>query len=198
MIRAVVFDVGWVLVRLDYRPLLGYVTAAGIELGEMRELTARIGLESHERGELSGEALLANILALAPDRMDRDRLAGLWIDMFEPVGEMFDLARSLAERYRVYLLSNVGDLHWAHLVAEYGLDRLGHGALPSFVAGYMKPDRRIYEEAVRRFALEPARTVFIDDLEPNVLAARSAGWLAIRHQTPQATVAELRKLGIRD
>jgi len=198
MIRAVVFDVGWVLVRLDYRPLLGYLTDAGIELAEMRELTSRIGLESHERGELPGEALLANIHALAPGRMDPDQLATLWTGMFEPVGEMFDLARRLAERYRVHLLSNVGDLHWAHLVAEYGLDRLGHGALPSFVTGYMKPDRRIYEEAVRRFALEPARTVFIDDLEQNVAAARSAGWLAIHHQTPQATVDELRKLGIRD
>jgi len=35
----------------------------------------------------------------------------------------------------VFLLSNIGDLHWAHLAREYRLHAIGHGALPSYLGG---------------------------------------------------------------
>ena len=83
--------------------------------------------------------------------------------MFEIEPPMVDLAHRLSERYRVYLLSNIGDLHWAHVSREYRLHTIGHGALPSYLAGVMKPHEGIYAEAERRFGLTPAATVFIDD-----------------------------------
>ena len=61
--------------------------------------------------------------------MGRMELRRRWLDMFEPQEPMLALARDLAGRYRVHLLSNVGELHWAHMAREYGLDRLGHGTL---------------------------------------------------------------------
>jgi 2-haloacid dehalogenase len=109
---------------------------------------------------------------------------------------MVDLAHRLADRHRVYLLSNVGDLHWAHLSREYGIHRIGHGALPSFVAGVMKPDAGIYAQAERRFGLDPAATVFIDDRIDNVDAARARGWRAIAHSGYDSTIAALRELGV--
>jgi HAD superfamily hydrolase (TIGR01509 family) len=60
----------------------------------------------------------------------------------------------------------------------------------------MKPHERIYVEAERRFALEPAATVFIDDRAVNITAARSRGWHGIVHTGHAATVAALQDLGI--
>jgi FMN phosphatase YigB (HAD superfamily) len=116
--------------------------------------------------------------------------------MFELQPSMVDLAHRLAERYRVYLLSNIGDLHWHHLAREYGLHRIGHGALPSFLAGVMKPHAGIYAQAERRFALEPAETVFIDDRSENIAAARERGWHGIVHRDHDSTVSALRELGV--
>ncbi len=95
--------------------------------------------------------------------------------------------------YRVYLLSNVGDLHWAHLDESYGLAGLVHGALPSFAAGAIKPNAAIYRAAEAEFGLDPADTVFIDDLAPNVAGARGCGWSAIEHRDIAATLRGARR-----
>ena len=44
-VRHVIFDIGWVLVRLNYRPLLGLLGSRGAELGDRNAVMARIGLE---------------------------------------------------------------------------------------------------------------------------------------------------------
>lgn len=193
-IDTVIFDVGWVLVHLDFAPLLTCLAAAGVR-HTMPEIIAAIDLHAHERGELNGMRLIENLQGLAPG-LDRAQLKDCWLNMFEPVAPMFELARRLTRSHRVHLLSNVGDLHWAHLDACYQLHSLGHGALPSFEAGVMKPHPAIYRLAESRFALDPARTVFIDDLEPNVQAARECGWRAIQHQDYAATLTALRELGV--
>jgi 2-haloacid dehalogenase len=96
----------------------------------------------------------------------------------------------------VFLLSNIGDLHWVHLSREYRLQTIGHGALPSYVAGVMKPHARIYAEAERRFSLEPGDTVFIDDRADNIAAARTRGWHGIVHADYPGTLAALRALRV--
>jgi 2-haloacid dehalogenase len=110
---------------------------------------------------------------------------------------LFELASGLMEGYRVYLLSNVGELHWQHLDASYGIESVGHGAIASFRVGAVKPSAAIYREAERRFGLDPSATVFIDDLKRNVLGARACGWSAIHHVNPAGTRRELRALGVR-
>ena len=116
--------------------------------------------------------------------------------MFELEPAMVDLAHRLSERHRVFLLSNIGDLHWAHLSREYRLHAIGHGALPSYLAGVMKPHAGIYAEAERRFALEPAATVFIDDRADNIAGARARGWRGIVHGGYHSTLTALGDLGV--
>ncbi len=197
-VDAVIFDVGWVLMRLDYTALINFLRDQGAQLSTMAEAVAAIELEAHETGLLAGDGLLKNLAALSPQaHVDLIELERHWVEMFEPVPEMFDLARRLRGRYRVYLLSNVGDLHWRRLTQYHGLLTIGHGALPSFEAGVMKPHAGIYREAERRFQLDPSRTVFIDDLAINVAGARQCGWHAIQHEDPTSTIAKLQVFGVK-
>src|SRR5215813_8010854 len=189
-IRNVVFDIGWVLVRLDYRPLLGFLQAHGAQLADRDAVMNGIRLEDHETGELPGHGLLERLRGLTRSRTaSLEETQAKWLDMIE-------LAHRLSERYRVFLLSNIGDLHWAHLAREYRLHAIGHGALPSYVAGVMKPHPGIYVEAERRFALEPAATVFIDDRLDNIATARARGWHGIVHRAHADTVRHLQTLGV--
>jgi len=196
-IRNIVFDVGWVLVRLNYRPLLGLLQAHGAQLADRDAVMRGIRLADHETGRLSGEGLLERLRALTRTQSaSLEELRTKWLDMFEPDPAMIELAHRLSEDYRVFLLSNIGDLHWAHLAREYRLHAIGHGALPSYVAGVMKPHPAIYAEAERRFALEPSATVFIDDRADNIATARTRGWQGITHQDYPDTLARLQSLGV--
>jgi 2-haloacid dehalogenase len=197
MIRNIVFDVGGVLVHLRYQPFIRYLGDAGIDMSNLPAWLATVDLAAHERGEITGEELLGRIAAMAPRPLDPAELTRRWLAMFERWDEMFALASGLMAGYRVYLLSNVGDLHWAHLDAHFGVDRLVHGALASFRVGAVKPSAAIYRKAESMFALEPAATVFIDDLPANVAGARACGWHAIHHGDASVTREQLRALGVR-
>ena len=110
---------------------------------------------------------------------------------------MFALAERLSQRYRVYVLSNVGDLHWAELKRRFRIHELGHGVITSFEAGVMKPHDGIYEQAERRFGLDPAATIFVDDRPENIEAVRRRGWQGIVHENHDRTLAALRASGIK-
>ena len=182
--------------RLKYRPLFELLRSRGVEADDLHSVLARAALEDHESGRLPGRGLLERLAALAPDPVSVQELYAHWIDMFELEPEMVELAHRLSDTHRVYLLSNIGDLHWAHLSREYRFHRIGHGALPSYLAGVMKPHAGIYAEAERRFALEPAVTVFIDDRADNIATARDRGWHGIVHSGHESTVRALRGLGV--
>jgi HAD superfamily hydrolase (TIGR01509 family) len=76
------------------------------------------------------------------------------------------------------------------------LHELGHGVVTSFEAGVMKPLAAIYEQTERRFSLNPAETVFIDDRLENIEAVRVRGWHGIVHAGHNTTVSTLRTLGV--
>lgn len=197
MIKNIVFDVGGVLVRLQYQPFVRYLGEAGIDMSNLPAWLSTVDLEGHERGEISGEVLLSRIAAMARRPLDPAELTAQWLQMFDRWDEMFALATGLMDGYRVYLLSNVGDLHWAHLDRHYGVESLGHGACASFRVGEIKPHAGIYRRAEEMFGLDPAATVFIDDLPQNVTGARECGWHAIHHRDPATTRSELQRLGVR-
>jgi 2-haloacid dehalogenase len=167
-----------------------------VETADLDALLQRIDFNDHETGRLHGTGLMERLAALASSPVTHSELHAGWVDMFELQPRMVDLAHRLSEAYRVYLLSNIGDLHWAHVSREYRLHHIGHGAVLSYLAGYMKPHEGIYIEAERRFELQPRETVFIDDRAENIAAAQARGWHGIVHSGYETTVAELRGLSV--
>ena len=76
--KNVVFDIGWVLVHLDYRPLFGLLESRGVTHDGLEDLTGRIALQEHESGRLDGHGLLDNIVALAPQRVTHAEAEAAW------------------------------------------------------------------------------------------------------------------------
>jgi putative hydrolase of the HAD superfamily len=48
-----------------------------------------------------------------------------------------------------------------------------------------KPDIRIYEALLDKYQLKPAESLFIDDLNINVLGAKKTGMIAIHLDQPE-------------
>jgi 2-haloacid dehalogenase len=195
LIRDVVFDIGWVFVGIHPQPMLDFLEKHGAPRMDLEAALAHVGLDDHEIGQIDGAGLIERFRTLAP-RAPLAELRQQWLDVFAPHEDMMQLARRVATQHGVYLLSNIGELHWEHLVTTYSVDRIGHGALPSFRAGVMKPDTAIYAQAERQFGLTPAATVFVDDRTQNIEAARARGWHGIVHRNFDETRQALLRLGV--
>lgn len=71
------------------------------------------------------------------------------------------------------------------------------GVVESSKLGISKPDRRIYELALRRFRLRPEECVFVDDKDENLAPAAGMGMHTVLFRSARQLKEELRKLGVR-
>lgn len=195
MIRDIVFDIGRVIIDIQPEPMLEFLHDRGAARLDLHAMLEQIGINEHETGRMDGAGLIERLRALAPQATPAE-LRAQWLDMFAPHQDMIQLAHRIAPHHGVYLLSNVGDLHWEHLVQRHGIAGIGRGALTSFHAGVMKPDTAIYAQAEQKFALVPAMTVFVDDRPENIEAARARGWHGIVHRNFNDTRQGLLRLGV--
>src|SRR4030095_12940868 len=95
------------------------------------------------------------------------------------------------EPLRLYHLSNMPAPYARVLELRHGFFAWFDGGIFSGDVQVIKPQREIYEMLAARHGLEAAQTVFIDDSQANVLAARALGWHAIHCQQPSALPAQL-------
>ena len=82
--------------------------------------------------------------------------------------------------------------------SDFWRSRVHPEDLPEVEAGASKPGRRIFEIAIARLGLEPARTFFIDDLLPNIETARALGFIChhYHHEKHAALLGALQARGI--
>lgn len=103
--------------------------------------------------------------------------------------------RLQAAGHRLYCLSNMPSLSMEHLERVYDFWGLFSGKVISSRVGYCKPEPAIYEHLLATYELDPARTIFIDDVEANVVAAATFGIQTIRFESLGQCEMELRRLG---
>lgn len=148
-----------------------------------------------ERGEMQVpqfERQLAQ--ALAQRTGQQIRAEGLLDRMFGFFGhspDMIALVRRAREQgIRTALLSN----SWGNTYPEDLFDGMFDAVVISGEVRMRKPDPRIYHHTLERIGLSAGECVFVDDLEPNVRAARDVGMVAVLHTDYASTAAELEAL----
>ena len=198
-VRAIFFDAGNTLIRMDYPVIVAelarrghVVTLADFERAEWR---ARVRLDatftpgaSTEHPD-TGERYLRLILdelgirdaasqsALAAWRRGYHAPMGFWTAMEPEADEALRLARERGLRTAVISNSN-GTV--ADILTHLGLAQHLEFVIDSSKVGVEKPDPRIFRIALERAGLAPAEAVYVGDLYSiDVLGARAAGLKAI-------------------
>lgn len=92
--------------------------------------------------------------------------------------------RSTGENIRLYYLSNMPVPYARALERRLAFFQWFDGGIFSGDVKLIKPDGDIYGMLAWRHALEPSRTLFIDDVPANVEGARAQGWNAIHCTSP--------------
>lgn len=178
--EAFVFDIGNVLLHFDFGRARRALMEAGATLppgGVLEEIGAR-----YERGAISRESFLGEMSRALGGTVPSDLLASAWQDIFTPNEAMWGVVDSLHGRYPLYLLSNTNGLHLDHMRARYPIFAKFSDGVYSHQAKLMKPEPAIYAEAIRRFGIRPEATIYIDDIDANVAAGRTAGLRAILYR----------------
>jgi len=196
--RAVVFDVGAVLIDWDprhlYRRLFDDEAAMERFLAEVctPEWNSRL-----DAGRPFAEAV-EELAERHPDQADLIRAyRERWVEMLggEIEGTVSIVRELRAAGVPVYALSNWSAETYPLTQPLYPfLDELD-GIFISGEAGVGKPDPTIFRLFLERFGLEPGRIVFIDDSPNNVATARTLGIEAIRFEDAGQTRRDLVRLG---
>lgn len=196
-VEAVVFDVGRVLVEWDMRLLFRkFITdEAELDWFAANVITPEWHFQ-HDAGRPAAE-MVAERSAEFPQYAP---VIQAWAERFNetipgPVPGSSELVEALHERgVPLYAITNFGADTWAGFRPTFPLLDRFRDIVVSGVERLAKPDPAIFELAARRFGHTPRAMLFIDDSEPNVLAARACGW-QVHHFHDAATLAN--ELGTR-
>jgi 2-haloacid dehalogenase len=199
-ITAVTFDLGGVLIdwnpRHLYRQLFdGDEAAMERFLGEVCNLEWNATMDA---GRPFADAV-AELAAAHPEQADLIRAYHLrWPEMLGPAidGTVAILREVKAAGYRTFALSNWSTETFGWTRAKFPfLDELD-GILISGEVKLAKPGTAIFHEFLRRFALDPAATVFIDDWGLNVASALQVGLRAVQFYDAERLRWDLRQMGL--
>jgi epoxide hydrolase-like predicted phosphatase len=198
-LRAVIFDLGGVVVGSPLDAIAAYEREVGIASGRINRVVVDTGPEGAwsrlERGEIGLEAFYP--------AFDRDcEAAGLCISARALMGRV-----ALATAARPAMLEAIRRIRARGLLAaaitnNWVSEDAGTSVLrPHFdvfvesaAVGVRKPDLRIFALACDALGIAPADAVFLDDIGLNLKAARQLGMTTIKVVDPDDALAELETL----
>lgn len=171
--KVILFDLGGVLVEATGRTALAGLLPHLSDEEILVRWHRSEAVDRFERGRLSEEAFARAFVAEWGLEMPEAEFIGYfasWVGGFYEGAT--DLIRALRRRYHVGCLSNTNAVHWARLPR---MSALFDSSFPSYVTGFMKPERMAYEHALGQLRVPAQDVCFFDDLAPNVAAAREVG-----------------------
>lgn len=199
MFRAIIFDLGKVIVPIDMeRGFRAIQACSPYPLGEIPSRIRSAGLvERFETGRISADEFRTRFSATLGLKLEPDRFRDLWCSIFLPEPLIPErLLEGLARRYRLLLLSNTNALHFEMIRENYPLLKHFHHFILSYEVGAAKPDRAIYQAAITCADCSPQECFFTDDVASYVEGARRLGIDAVQFESASQVEQELRTRGV--
>lgn len=202
--RAVLFDLGGVIVSSPFEGFARYERAAGLPEGFVR----RVNSTDHdtnawacwERGEIPRDEFVRRFEAEAASlghRVDAEAVLASMRSEVRP--SMVAALHRLRPHVRLGMITNnmtpmVRASSEATRTELHDVLDLFDVVVESSVVGLRKPDPAIFLLACERLAVEPRACVFLDDLGVNCKPARALGMATIKVVDPDDALAELAAL----
>ena len=198
--EAVVFDLGMVLVEIDFaRSFASWGVDAGVDPAILAgRYQADLDYERHERGEIGVEAYLSSVgrrlgIELTPQQWEQG-----WLDLLlDPVKGIEALVDSVDPRLKKAVFSNTNASHAAVFERRYGelLARFDRVFLSNEL-GLRKPEQQAFERVAAELGVAPQRVLFLDDNEANLAGARAVGMRTVLVRSIDDSRAGLAAAGV--
>ncbi len=194
-IKNIIFDLGGVVINIDYNLTINQFKKLGLADPEKvytqhKQLPV---MDNYDTGQISSETFVSELRkVLAPGTTDQQIIDAWNAMLLDFPQERADLLMQLKSRYRTFLLSNTNDLHIkCHFQRIH--DRFGYDEMKPFFEkeyyshriGMRKPNKEIFDFVINENGLVASETLFIDDTLQHVEGARRAGLRAYHLQMPE-------------
>jgi HAD superfamily hydrolase (TIGR01509 family) len=200
-----VFDFGGVV--FNWKPLVllqQVLPHRAVDEASARDCAAAIFQGFHptsdwalfDQGGIEPEALahrIATRTGLSPDEV-RTVIEAIPPHLVPDAGTVALMDELRGQGHQIYFLSNMPAGYADELERSHHFFDWFEDGIFSARIGQIKPNADIFETAVRQFATAGVPTVFIDDVQHNIDAARHHGWQGIRFESAQQVRAALSPL----
>jgi glucose-1-phosphatase len=198
-VRAVIFDIGRVLIRLDVgramKDLGSGLSLSPSELWNAIEKDPR--WPDWQEGRISPRDWYLHLTRRLGTTLTFEQFTRVWNLALDPEPMQDNaLFEKLAKNYRLALLSNTDSIHVAYMESAYDFFRFFPRRIYSCSVGASKPSALIFSEALRACKVQSNEAVYIDDILAYVEAARNLGMTGIQYQSSDGLENELAQAGV--
>lgn len=196
MIKAVIFDVGGVLLQEVASKIYKALTKnVGRNLQETRTIGRKL-VHKFEVGSISEDKFWKDLAEKLGS--NKNYVKKIWLGTFKKNlcvrKSVIKLAADLKRHgYKVAILSNAIKLHYDHIHRK-NVYQLFSPVVLSFEVGMKKPRKNIYRLVAKKMRLKPEECIFIDDKEKNVKAAEEVGMHGIVFKNVAQLKDDLKKV----
>ncbi|HRN79066.1 MAG TPA: HAD family phosphatase [Ferruginibacter sp.] len=183
--KNIVFDLGGVLININYQRTIQAFQQLGFpNFEEMySQFKANRLFEQLETGHISEETFYQTLIHSTQNAITRNQITEAWNAMLLNFRiPSLQFLEKLKPNYNVFLLSNTNIIHKRKfdsiLQEQTGLnaiDPLFHKCYYSHLIGLRKPYREVYQFVLDDAGIQANETLFIDDSQPNIVAAQELG-----------------------
>lgn len=188
-INNIFFDLGNVLLNLDFDASIRAFQKLGLNSSVVNNQHAYADPVFYEleTGKISPEDFRKEVREIlqntdATDKQIDDAWSAMVLDIPAP---RIQILQKLSLNYNIYLFSNTNKIHIDRLFqsfkAEHGIDfpSLFKTAFYSHDIQDRKPEISSFEKVIELSGVNPAESLFVDDLEKNIRAGEKAGFNSI-------------------
>lgn len=185
-IKNIIFDLGGVLLDIDYQRTIDAFKKSGIEKFEemFSQFKADELFEKLETGKISENEFYSAIKSRSSISISDAVVESAWNALLLDFRtESLEYLEKLAENYKLYLLSNTNSIHlrcfkgmFMRKTGKPSLDAYFRKAWYSNEVGLRKPEREIFDFVLQDENLNADETLFIDDTFINIETAQKMGF----------------------
>jgi len=184
-IKNIIFDLGNVLLNLDFDASIKAFQKLGLNNNviDRQQAYADPVFYNLEIGKITPEEFRSGIREILrnPNAKDQE-IDDAWYAMILDIpAKRVQVVQDLKKNYNVYLFSNTNKIHIDRLLPafkkEHGFDfpTLFKTAFYSHEIHERKPDLSSYKKVIALSGINAGESIFIDDLEKNIIGAEKAG-----------------------
>jgi glucose-1-phosphatase len=198
-VRAVIFDIGRVLIRLDVTRAAKCL-ASGTSLPP-QELWLAIEKDPRwkdwQEGRISARDWHLHLKQRFGAAATFEQFTEAWNLVLDPEPILSNkLLEKLSKNYRLALLSNTDPIHVAYMESRYDFFSYFPVRIYSCAIGVAKPNPLIYKEALRACRVRAEEAVYIDDIADYVEVAQRLGIEGIQFQSSEQLALAFQKVGL--
>jgi glucose-1-phosphatase len=199
--KAVIFDLGNVLVDFDHRIASSKVAKFSDRSEEdiYNLIFDSPSTELFEEGKISPEDFFKDVKKTLNLSLSYEEFVPIWNEIFffsERNLEACNIARLLKQSYRVALLSNINILHFEYVRETFPILDAFHDIITSFEVGARKPKKEIYEKTLDILEAKAPEAFYTDDRKELIKSAKDLGIKAHVFISPEQLKKDLKSEGI--